>query len=177
MTRTSGLARRFRSARSRILGGRDLLLFTDTGLLSASSVLLLVIAARALPTAGPTAFALAQPLVATAFGTQRTAFLSPGLVAQCSMGRGWIPVLGAVTTPLSAASLALEFQEGAAIIRTVVVVVAAVAGLPLPWNDPTGAVAIFAPTAALVAWFMLCRRATRHAFVEAEGRVVRAWAS
>jgi hypothetical protein len=134
--RSSGRSSRIAVLRGRLLGGRDLLVLADTALLSASSVLLLVIAARALPAAGLTAFALAQPLVATAVGTQRATFLSPGLVVQRSVGRGWIPVswIPRISAPIALVvsvigAVTLGVGEGRPLVVAGVVLLAALAAL------------------------------------------------
>jgi O-antigen/teichoic acid export membrane protein len=136
LTASTGVRGRVLALRGRVLGGRDLLLLADTALLSASSVLLLVIAARALPASGLTAFALAQPLIATAVGAQRATFLAPGLVVQRTVGRSWIPItwiprislpIALVVSAVGAATLG--FGEGRPTLVAGVVVLAALAAL------------------------------------------------
>lgn len=87
----------------RLFGGRDLLVLVDTALLSGASVLLLVIAARALTPGALSVFALAQPIVATAVGTQRAAVLAPALVVRRTAGDGWVPLgwIARVSLPIS----------------------------------------------------------------------------
>jgi O-antigen/teichoic acid export membrane protein len=127
---------RIAALRDRVLGGRDVLVLVDTALLSLSSVLLLVIAARALPTAGLTAFSLAQPLVATAIGAQRATFLSPALVAQRTAGRGWVSAgwIPRVSLPIAAVvvligTLTLGLSERRPLVVAGALTVAAVAAL------------------------------------------------
>lgn len=78
---------------------------------------------------------------------------------------GAVGIMGAATSPLSAASLALGYQRHGAILRIVIVVFsvgvsfAGALGLWLPWHDPIGAVTLFAATAGLVGWTISFRRA------------------
>jgi O-antigen/teichoic acid export membrane protein len=87
---------------------------------------------------------------------------------------GIVGVLGAATSPVNAASLAMGYQKHGAILRAVIVTFSLAAslgaglGLPLPWNDPIGVVTLFAAAAGLVGWGISYRRA-----LEKERRLAR----
>jgi O-antigen/teichoic acid export membrane protein len=78
-----------------------------------------------------------------------------------------VGIIGAATSPLSAASLALGYQKHGAVLRLIIVTFSVTVsllgwlGLWLPWNDPIGTVTLFAATAGLAGWAVSYRRAIR----------------
>lgn len=88
------------------------------------------------------------------------------IVAACGL-------LGSLTTPLSAACAALGYQRFGVGIRFIVVVavaavtIIALAGGPVPWDDPIGVSALAASLVGLAGWgcaFRLAMRAERKRF-------------
>ncbi|MBD1541856.1 hypothetical protein G9E11_06255 [Arthrobacter sp. IA7] len=103
--------------------------------------------------------ALAEIVIISISGLRSSELLRISIIV------GIVGVLGAATSPVNAASLALGYQKHGAILRAVIVTFSiavsfgAGLGLPLPWNDPIGAVTLFAASAGLVGWGISYRRA------------------
>lgn len=76
-----------------------------------------------------------------------------------------VGVLGALTTPVNAAALALGYHKNGAVIRactlvaSILVSTLAALGHWIPWSDPIGTTMLCAQTVALVGWTISYRRA------------------